>query len=295
MDQASEAQSDHRPKAVGRDIEEGPQWRRSQRPSLGLFGVGAFGAFAIPYLAPFFDLHLHDAHRDTSDIACRHGAKVADLATAASRDILVIAVPFARISSLASAIAAHVRPGALVVDVCSIKVKPLAILTEALPADAEIVGIHPLFGPQSGRAGIRGLAATVCPVRGRSGAAVVRFLRHRLGLAVRTMSAESHDAQMAYVQGLTHLLGRMVLAVAPPQRVQGTSSFGHLMQMVDTVRHDSDELFHTITVENPFVADVRSRLLDAAQRLCGPDQQPLDRRVQDYAVGDIGLSPASSR
>ena len=276
MDQASETQSDDRHKAGGQDIDEGPRWRRSQRPSLSLFGVGAFRAFAIPYLAPFFDLHLHDAHRDTSEIACRHGAKVADLATAASRDILVIAVPFTKISGLAKAIAAHVRPGALVVDVCSIKVKPLEILTKTLPAHTEIVGVHPLFGPQSGRTGIRGLATTVCPVRGRSGVALARFLRHRLGLSVHTMSAESHDAQMAYVQGLTHLLGRMVLAVEPPQLIQSTSSFGHLMQMVDTVRHDSDELFHTITVENPFVADVRSRLLDAAQRLCGPDRRPVD-------------------
>jgi hypothetical protein len=39
--------------------------------------------------------------------------------------------------------------------------------------------------------------------------------------------------------------------------------------MVEAVRDDSDELFRTITVENPFAAEVRSRLLRAAQRLCG--------------------------
>jgi prephenate dehydrogenase len=220
-------------------------------------------------LAPFFDLHLYDANHDASDVARRFGAHAADFATAASQDILLIAVPFPEMAALAKAIASHVRPGALVIDVCSIKVKPLAILAETLPADVEIIGSHPLFGPHSGRKGVGGLEITLCPIRGRSGAAVARFLRHRLGLDVRSMSAETHDAQMAYVQGLTHLLGRMVMAVEPPRIAHRTRSFAHLMQMVEAVRDDSDELFRTITVENPFAAEVRSRLLRAAQRLCG--------------------------
>jgi prephenate dehydrogenase len=294
MNKAADTRSEKGPGADGKSVDEGLRWQRRRRPGLGFFGLGAFGAFAVPYLAPFFDLHLHDTHRDTSDIARRHGAKVADLVTTASQDILVIAVPFTEIAGLAKAIAAHVQPGALVLDVCSIKVKPLTILAEALPADVEIVGTHPLFGPLSGRAGIGGLAVTVCPVRGRSGPALVRFLRHRFGLAVRIMSAESHDAQMAYVQGLTHLLGRMVLAVEPPRLAHSTRSFAHLMEMVDTVRHDSDELFRTITAENPYMAEVQSRLFDAAQRLCGPDRRLADRPAWDQAE-DAGMPPVPSR
>jgi prephenate dehydrogenase len=253
-------------------VEKGAPWRRSTRSGLGLIGVGAFGAFAVPHLAPFFDLLLYDAHRDVADLARRHGARVAGLAAAAAQDIVVVAVPLAEVAALAEAIAPHVRPGALVVDVCSVKVKPLAVLAERLPAHVEIVGTHPLFGPQSGREGIRGLSITVCPVRGRSGAALSRFFRHKLGLHVQQISAEIHDAEMAYVQGLTHLLSRMVLAVKPPEVAHGTPSFGHLMQMVEAVRHDSDELFRTITAENPFVADVRHRLLRAAQWLCEPER-----------------------
>ncbi|MFC7400207.1 prephenate dehydrogenase/arogenate dehydrogenase family protein [Chelatococcus sp. GCM10030263] len=270
MTKAAETQSDEEHQPDGRGFDEGPRWRGAARPSLGLFGLGAFGAFAASHLAPFFDLHLYDANRDVGEIARRVGAHAAGVASAASQDILLMAVPFVEMAALAKEVAVHVRPGALVIDVCSIKVKPLAILAETLPADVEIVGTHPLFGPQSGREGVRGLAITVCPVRGRSGAALTRFLRHRLGLDVRCMTAETHDAQMAYVQGLTHLLGRMVMAVEPPSIAHGTRSFAHLMQMVEAVRHDSDELFRTITVENPFAEGIRSQLLQAAQRLCGP-------------------------
>lgn len=54
---------------------------------------------------------------------------------------------------------------------------------------------------------------------------------------------------MACVQGLSHLVGRIVA------------------RLVDTVRHDSDALFRTIAVENPFVDPVDARFFRAAAEL----------------------------
>ncbi|MFX9058099.1 prephenate dehydrogenase/arogenate dehydrogenase family protein, partial [Acinetobacter baumannii] len=92
--------------------------------------------------------------------------------------------------------APHLRPGALVVDVCSIKTRPLEILERALPPGVDLLGTHPLFGPESGRAGLAGLRIALCPVRGRRAGQARRFLR-RLGLAVTVTTAAEHDRQMA--------------------------------------------------------------------------------------------------
>lgn len=237
-----------------------------RKPTLALIGAGAFGTFCIPHLRPFFDLRLHDARPDLELVAARHDVRAASLAEAADADVVVLAVPLAALTDIAAAIAPHLRPGALVVDVCSLKVRPAEILSAALPAHVAIVGTHPLFGPQSGRDGIAGLRAVVCPVRGGRDRAVTGFLR-RLGLCVQRTDAHVHDRQMAYVQGLTHLLARVVVDMDLPQLDQTTATFGHLMRMVDTVRHDSDALFRTIVMDNPYATEMRERLRESVLRL----------------------------
>ncbi len=242
----------------------------SRRSGMGLIGVGAFGAFAVPHLARHFDLRLYDRGRDLGALALPRGARATALAEAAAQAIVVLAVPLAALRGIAEDIAPMLRPGALVVDVSSLKVKPLAILEETLPAHVDIVGTHPLFGPQSGSAGIEGLRIAVCAGRGRRAAAVERFLSRALGLDATRTTPERHDRQMAYVQGLTHLLGRVLVAMDIPPVDLATPTFEHMMRMVSSVRHDTDELYRTITVENPFAAEVKARFLDVARRLAAP-------------------------
>jgi prephenate dehydrogenase len=232
-----------------------------------LVGVGAFGEFCLPYLTRHFDVQAYDAHRDLAELARCHDIHPATLPEVAAQDIVLLAMPVRMLAEVAHAIAPHVRRDALVLDVCSIKVKPLAILAEILPPFVDIVGTHPLFGPQSGRNGIVGLRVAVCPVRGRRARLVGRFLRVAFGLEVIVTTPDAHDRQMAYVQGLTHLISRTVMAMDIPKLDQTTATFGHLMRMVDTVRHDSDALFRTIAMDNPYVDEVKTRFFKAAQDL----------------------------
>ena len=235
----------------------------SQKPSLAIVGAGAFGEFCIPHLSGFFRIGLYDTRPDLDVICQRHGVEAIDLATAARQDIVLLAVPFRYLRSVARAIAPYLRPGNLVVDVCSIKVKPLTILEEELPPNASIIGTHPLFGPQSGRSGIAGLRIAICLVRGRKASVVERFLRRELGLEVIRTTAEEHDRQMAYVQGLTHLISRIVVMMDVPPLEHATTTFSHLNAMVSTVRHDSTELFHTIIADNPFADDMMQSFVRA--------------------------------
>jgi prephenate dehydrogenase len=222
--------------------------------------------FCIPHLRPFFDVAIHDSRPDAAARAAGAGVRAVTLEEAAGADVVVLAVPLEALEAVARRIAPHLRPGRLVVDVCSLKMRPAAILSATLPAHVDIVGTHPLFGPQSGRDGIAGLRAVVCPVRGARHRVVAAVLR-RLGLHVIRTSPEAHDRQMAYVQGLTHLLARVVIDMDLPPLDQTTTTFDHLARMVATVRHDSDALFRTIVRDNPFAAEMRQRLRESVLRL----------------------------
>lgn len=235
--------------------------------SCGIIGVGAFGTLMAKHLAPHFDLVLHDAGKDVAGYAAEIAAKAGSLADAAACDVVVLAVPVQKMEAVLAAIAPHIKDGALVIDVASVKVKAVALMERLLPAHADIVATHPIFGPQSGKNGIEGLKIAVCPVRGKRAACVMDFCRDVLKLAVFEVSAEEHDREMAYVQGITHLLAKIVVRLdVPPLRLT-TKTYNFMEQMVDMVRYDSDELFRAIQRENPFSKPTEVAFFEAAAQL----------------------------
>jgi len=233
------------------------------KPKLGLIGFGAFGRLTAKHLAPWFDIIAHDPAASEGDGL----ARLTTLEEVAACPVVVLAVPVGVLAETVAAIAPSVTPGALILDVGSVKVKPAQVMLEGLPQGVTIVGTHPLFGPQSGKDGIAGLRIAVCEVRGAGDARrVAAFCRRALGLKVFLVSAEDHDREAATVQGLTHLIARVLMAMDPLPTRMTTASFDRLMQAVDMVRHDSAAVFRAIEHDNPFAAEVRRRFFDLAEQ-----------------------------
>lgn len=236
--------------------------RRLPRPSgIGLVGLGAFGRFAAPYLARIAPVRAHDPAfgMDGVDGPDRLGSgiEVGDLADAARQPVVVLAVPLPALKAVAEAIRPHLVPGAVVVDVSSVKIEPLAILRARLPETVTVVGTHPLFGPVSGRDGIAGARIAVCG--GRRARLVAAVAATSLGLEPIAISAEEHDREMAYVQGLTHVVARAFAALDAPAVRCRTATYDLLHRMAELVGSDSDQLFRTIVAANPFAGGVVAR------------------------------------
>jgi prephenate dehydrogenase len=235
--------------------------------SLGLIGVGAFGALAARHLAPHFNLVLHDTDVDTAALASIIGARPGSLRDAASCDVVLLAVPVQKLRQVLVDIAPLLKPDALVLDVSSVKIKPVQAMLDVLPVGVAVVGTHPLFGPQSGKNGIAGLNIAVCEGRGGRGADVVRFCAEKLGLNATLVSADEHDREAAYVQGLTHMLAKIVLSLDLPSMRFPTRTYELMQQMIEMVRYDSDELFHAIERENPHAEQAKKNFFAAARQL----------------------------
>jgi len=233
------------------------------KPQLGLIGFGAFGRLTAKHLAPWFDIIAHDPATSDGDGL----ARLTTLDEVAACPVVLLAVPVGVLAETVAAIAPSVTPGALILDVGSVKVKPAQVMLEGLPQGVSIVGTHPLFGPQSGKDGIAGLRIAVCPVRGDKAAwRVAAFCRRALALKVFVVSPEDHDREAATVQGLTHLIAKVLLAMEPLPTRMTTASFERVMQGVDMVRHDSAAVFRAIEHDNPFAAEVRRRFFDLAEQ-----------------------------
>ncbi len=86
------------------------------------------------------------------------------------------------------------------------------------------------------------------------------------------------------VQGLTHLIARVLVQMEPLPTRMTTKSFELLMQAVGMVRHDAPEVFQAIEHANPYAPQVRRRFFELADRLNAELARPDPIIAKDQAA-----------
>jgi prephenate dehydrogenase len=233
----------------------------TRKPTVGLFGFGGFGRLIAAELAPHVNLKIHDPY-----ISVLGGVSLHE---AAEADVIILAVPVSEIRNICEEIADFLKPGAMVVDVGSVKLAPIADMVECLPDHVQIVGTHPLFGPQSAKDGVAGHKLSLCPVRGQDWRLLRSFLVRSLKLKVITCRPDEHDRETAIVQGLTHLIAKVMRDMGPLPTRMTTASFELLTQAMEMVKDDPPAVLNAIETANPFAADVRARFFEQAEGVRG--------------------------
>ena len=166
---------------------------RAEHFSIGVIGgTQGMGAF----LARVFG----DAGFPVDAMGVGQGASAVEVA--ARNDLVVIAVPIATTVDVIKDVAPHVRKGACLMDITSIKRAPLEAMLEAAHDGVDVVGTHPMFGPHG--VDFDRQKVVLCKGRGEDGFARVKRLYEGFGAETIEATAEEHDAQMALIQVLVH-------------------------------------------------------------------------------------------
>lgn len=231
------------------------------KPTIGVIGYGVFGQLTAQYLSEFFELKIWNRSQDKlKDLPSN--CSTSSLEETAAQPIVILAVTLNALPAILDQIRDHLQPNALVLDVTSVKIRPVELMEEKLPEDVEILGTHPLFGPQSAPDTVAGQTMILCPVRIASDrlSSTEEFLK-RQGLNVRIMTPEEHDQRMAYVHALTFFVARGLMRMDVHANDIITPSFKKILDLAELEAHHSDELFKTIE-QNPYAAEVRAELLD---------------------------------
>ena len=228
---------------------------------IGIIGFGQFGQFMAQHLARFFETAVYD-NADLRREAEKINVDWCDFETVAGKEIVIFAVPLSSFEAVLRRARKFLRVDALCIDVCSVKIKPLELMLAHLPETVEIIGTHPLFGPQSGRGSIEGLRIALCPLRSTQTEKVRAFLAGELKLNVLERSPEEHDREMAHVQALTHFVARALDELHVEESELATVSYEELMRAARLVSEDSWELFQTIQQGNPFAGTKRKAFIE---------------------------------
>ncbi len=107
----------------------------------------------------------------------------------------------------------------------------------------------------------------LCPVRSRRVGRFKTFLEKSLLLKASVTTPEAHDKALAAVQGLTHMIAKVMSGLEPLPREHTTKSYDLMMQALSLVQGDSDALFLAIERENPYAAELRARFFKEIEAL----------------------------
>lgn len=231
------------------------------KQTMGIVGFGRFGRFAASHLRNYFDLSAFDRDDRLAE-AQEIGVRIEPLQKVAKSSIVLLCVPISQIRSVLMEIVPHLVENSLVVDTCSVKGYPVCQMETILPSHVEILGTHPLFGPDSAARGLQGKKIVLCPIRILDLSPVKSFL-NRLGLNVLISSPQNHDRLMASTQVIVQFLGRAFLEIGLTRQDMATPGYETLINILDVVQNDTWELFRDLQTFNRFAKEMREKLIDS--------------------------------
>ncbi len=222
--------------------------------SIGIIGAGSFGLFLAEKLSEVADVKVYSR-------SGKGGKWNASLEAVAACDWVIPCIPLDAYTSVLTELKPLLSPQTILVDVCSVKEKPIQAIKEVLP-DQQLVATHPLFGPESASESLVGHTVVLCPESSdKTAYDAVKTLCQQLELVIVEMSALEHDKEMAVVQGLTFFIAHALKDMNLHKMVLETPSFKRLRHLGELEEHHSQELFETIQNGNPQTRDVREAFL----------------------------------
>lgn len=189
---------------------------------LAVIGVGLIGgSFALALKRAGKVSHVVGVGRNHANLELARSRGAIDsiapdpAAAAGDAEVVLVATPVSQFAQIFAALAKSLKPGAIVTDAGSTKRDVVAAARAALGARiAQFVPGHPVAGAERSGAGaasvelFRGRRVVLTPLPENAPAAVtrVRQLWEVCGARVTQLDADEHDAVLAAVSHLPHLL-----------------------------------------------------------------------------------------
>jgi prephenate dehydrogenase len=226
-------------------------------------------------------------------------------AAAKESDIVIISVYIENTLDVIKEVAPHVRDGALLMDVTSVKLEPCRAMLRYANPKAELIGTHPMFGPRI--SSLEGQTVVVTPLRAKKWDRYLLEFLEKKKARVFITTPEEHDKIMGVVQGLTHF-AYISLAYTLKELgvdVKYSRNFASpiyelMLDFIARIVGQSPRLYASIQMHNPFAAEVRKVFVEKAQELRrvieSKDSEAFKRIMASSArhIGDIDASMGRS-
>ena len=228
---------------------------------IGIIGYGRFGPIMQCLLEPEHKVFFYD-----TNTTLHREVKFKPLTEIVQLPTLVLAVPIGQIERTLQKIASQLQ-AKTIIDVCSVKQHPTQLMLKYLPAETQIITMHPMFGPDSYNSNQQ-QNMMMYPVRARA-ELFQQWQEYFRGkhIHISVMTPKQHDQDIALSQNLTHLIGRILGELTLQDSAIATTGYRSLQKIVEQTCNDSWELFADMMQYNRYSRKMLAQLVDASDKI----------------------------
>jgi prephenate dehydrogenase len=146
------------------------------------------------WLARFFEREGYTVHISGR----KRGMDVAEMARTCQ--VVVVSVPIGATRAVIEKVGPLMLTDSLLMDLTSLKQEP--VKTMLVASVSEVIGCHPLFGPQIDS--IAGQRVVLCPARTEKWLSWLKDILEKNGAIVVETTPEKHDHMMVIIQSINH-------------------------------------------------------------------------------------------
>ncbi|XP_062089294.1 arogenate dehydrogenase 1, chloroplastic-like [Humulus lupulus] len=259
---------------------------------IGIVGFGPFAQFLAKTIIKQGHTLRATSRTDYADLCVSLGVSFfrdVEAFLEAENDVVLICTSILSLSEVVKSMSFQcLKRHTLFVDVLSVKEYPKTFLLQVLPEESDVLCTHPMFGPESGKNGWKGLTFVFERVRIRNEATCSSFLQifESEGCQMLEMSCEDHDKVAAKSQFLTHTIGRVLSEMRIESTPMNTKGFETLIQLKENTMKDSFDLYSGLFLQNRFAKQELENLELAIQKL---KQKLLDRMKEEQDISAATL------
>jgi prephenate dehydrogenase len=185
-------------------------------------------------------------------------------------DQVLICVSINALEGVVKIISPVLREGQVVMDICSIKEKPVNVMHQYIK-DALVLGTHPVFGPGSN--GVKHKAYILTPTNPDEERFAEEFKKwlEQEEAHVFVMSPKKHDELMSVVLGLPHFIGFIACETLLEQKnltetkkVAGTT-YRMLFTLAEATALETPDLYASLQTNLPELGQIEDQFMSKAQ------------------------------
>jgi prephenate dehydrogenase len=177
--------------------------------------------------------------------------------------VIILSVPLDNFEAVVKEIAPYVRQEQLVMDVTSLKTKPVEIMHRYIKKGS-ILGTHPVFGPGAKSAANQNFVLTPTNEKETALAEKVKHYLVKKKANVTIITPQEHDRMMSVVLGLAHFIAIVsadtLLGFENFQEMKkiGGTTFKLLYTLIESVVSEDPELYASLQMSFPDIKQVES-------------------------------------
>lgn len=230
------------------------------KKTVSIYGYGRFGKLWAEILADDFQVQVF-SRRGLKREDVREDIAIVTEEQIFNCDAIFFTVAISAFEDLLKNSSKFYRKETIYFDTCSVKVLPVKWMKENIPADCEIIATHPMFGPDSYYTAKDKLPMVMSNISASN--ENYNFWTSYFAskpMRIEDMTPDEHDKNVAYSQGITHFVGRVLSDLHLSKGSIDTLGYTKLLEIIQQTCNDNWQLFLDLQNYNPYTQQMRKEL-----------------------------------